>query len=586
MRGIDYSKLSVDDLKAEADDGNVKAQVELKRRSNIEANNTQTAQNNVANNSTAQENKTAEKQKEIDYSKLSVDDLRKLAEQGGAKAQLFLGLRYGAGEGVAKDRAEQGLAAAQNNLGIAYFNGTGVAGDQAEAVKWFRKAAEQGEENAKNVLAELEEAETENKTAEKQKEIDYSKLSPDELRKLADKGDAKAQCNLGVAYYQGKGVAKDYAEAVKWFRKAAEQGDAQAQYNLGVMYGKGEGVAKDYAEAVKWFRKAAEQGEENAKNVLAELGEAETENKTAEKQKEIDYSKLSPDELRKLAEQGDAVAQGALGLAYSQLFTEDFNLERGAEAGKWLGKAAKQGLAGAKEQLDVLAELCGTLGLNYLTGDEETTIDPKKGTRYLRQAAELGHKGSQFNLAINYQNGVGVTKDMAEAVKWYRKAAEQGHAGAQFNLGVMYANGEGVAKDQAEAVKWYKKAAAQGQAEAKHNLDILLNPKPQQTGGYSGGYSGGGNFEIDKAAAEKAKHDAEFREKVENVQRQIKEIDRNIASHRKDHQNHAGAWRYADAKNDSPLIKDKRYYEYMMKQAEEKIRELEKKKRRLLDTLK
>ena len=55
-------------------------------------------------------------------------------------------------------------------------------------------------------------------------------------RKAADQGDAAAQFNLGVMYATGQGVPQDYAEAVKWYRKAAEQGHAGAQYNLGVMY--------------------------------------------------------------------------------------------------------------------------------------------------------------------------------------------------------------------------------------------------------------------------------------------------------------------------------------------------------------
>ena len=66
-------------------------------------------------------------------------------------------------------------------------------------------------------------------------------------------------------YDYGRGVAKDYAEAVRWYRKAAEQGNANAQYNLGLMYEEGLGVAKDGAEAMRWFRKAAEQGYAKAK---------------------------------------------------------------------------------------------------------------------------------------------------------------------------------------------------------------------------------------------------------------------------------------------------------------------------------
>ena len=46
-------------------------------------------------------------------------------------------------------------------------------------------------------------------------------------------------------------------------KQEAENGDAIAQVKLGLMYNTGEkdyGVAKNYAEALKWFRLAAEQG--------------------------------------------------------------------------------------------------------------------------------------------------------------------------------------------------------------------------------------------------------------------------------------------------------------------------------------
>ena len=79
----------------------------------------------------------------------------------------------------------------------------------------------------------------------------------------AEQGDAKAQCDLGVMYFEGQGVAQDYAEACKWYRKAAEQGYALAQYNLGIMYYEGKGVALDYAEAYFWFNLAARNGDED-----------------------------------------------------------------------------------------------------------------------------------------------------------------------------------------------------------------------------------------------------------------------------------------------------------------------------------
>ena len=79
------------------------------------------------------------------------------------------------------------------------------------------------------------------------------------LKALSEKGDAKAQFNLGEMYQFGLGVEKDEKEAGKWYRKAAEQNVALAQYNLGVMHQFGKGVEKDEKEAVKWCRKAAEQ---------------------------------------------------------------------------------------------------------------------------------------------------------------------------------------------------------------------------------------------------------------------------------------------------------------------------------------
>ncbi|KAL1001113.1 sel1 repeat family protein [Haemophilus influenzae] len=77
---------------------------------------------------------------------------------------------------------------------------------------------------------------------------------------LAEQGNADAQFNLGLMYYNGRGVKQDDFEAVKWYRKAAEQGNVYAQFNLGNMYHDGRGVKQDDVESVKWYRKAAEQG--------------------------------------------------------------------------------------------------------------------------------------------------------------------------------------------------------------------------------------------------------------------------------------------------------------------------------------
>lgn len=105
---------------------------------------------------------------------------------------------------------------AQFELAQRYAVGNEVRQDYVEAVKWYRRAADQ----------------------------DF----------------ADAQFELARCYETGNGVWRDYAEAAKWYRLAAEQGHAEAQRELGRCYTQGRGVKADYDEADKWFSTAADQG--------------------------------------------------------------------------------------------------------------------------------------------------------------------------------------------------------------------------------------------------------------------------------------------------------------------------------------
>jgi len=106
------------------------------------------------------------------------------------------------------------------------------------------------------------------------------KISPqDTLRAKAEQGDADAQYNLGLMYYNGQGVPKDYAEAVKWYRQAADKNNVEACIALGRCYANGRGVPKDLDQARLWYQKANlhavlpdEQAE--AKQALKELDDA------------------------------------------------------------------------------------------------------------------------------------------------------------------------------------------------------------------------------------------------------------------------------------------------------------------------
>ena len=223
---------------------------------------------------------------------------RKAAEQNQVAAQNSLGGGYALGQGVEKDEvkavewyrkaAEQNFAGAQFNLGYCYAMGQGVPQDYVEGYKWLLLSAGQGLQPAKETMTRLERRLTPTQLAEGQKRassfVPPEALSinaqpagaggnePAELLPKAESGDAKAQNELGEAFYAGKRiVAKDPVKAVEWFRKAAEQNLAAAQSNLGVCYERGDGVAKYEVEAYKWDLLAAAQGDTKAKRDVSML---------------------------------------------------------------------------------------------------------------------------------------------------------------------------------------------------------------------------------------------------------------------------------------------------------------------------
>ena len=102
--------------------------------------------------------------------------------------------------------------------------------------------------------------------------IGVTQVDVAQLRPMAEQGDVRAQNELGDRYYFGRGVARDDAEAVRWYRRAAAQGNALGRVNLGYMYERGRGVQRDQVEAVRLYRLAAEQGDDLARKALGRLG--------------------------------------------------------------------------------------------------------------------------------------------------------------------------------------------------------------------------------------------------------------------------------------------------------------------------
>jgi TPR repeat protein len=128
-------------------------------------------------------------------------------------------------------------------------------------------------------------------------------------------------------------------------------------------------------------------------------------------------------EWRKMAEQGQAIAQYNVGITYE--YGRGVR-QNDVEAVKWYKKASAQGVAIA-----------------------------------------------QYRLGVMYDNGWGVPPNDTEAVKWYSDAAEQGHTLAQHDLAFMYVAGTGVARDYVRAYMWLNVAVASGNRLMVKHLDSV-----------------------------------------------------------------------------------------------------------------
>lgn len=125
------------------------------------------------------------------------------------------------------------------------------------------------------------------------------------------------------------------------------------------------------------------------------------------------------------------------------------------QAAKLYRQSAEQGDAVAQTAL-------GTMCLN----GQGVAKDVEQGVAWYVKAARLGNAAAQNNLGMLYE----ATKDYKQAMDWYFKAAAQDHADAQFNLGVMYEKSLGVQHDTTQAIAWYRKAVARGNEKARKHL--------------------------------------------------------------------------------------------------------------------
>lgn len=91
--------------------------------------------------------------------------------------------------------------------------------------------------------------------------------------RLAENGSAIAQSGLGLLYYTGSGVPRNYARARALFLAAAQQNVPQAQMFLSLMYRRGEGMRQSYILSYMWCDIAVGAGHEEASYICQNIAE-------------------------------------------------------------------------------------------------------------------------------------------------------------------------------------------------------------------------------------------------------------------------------------------------------------------------
>lgn len=415
----------------------------------------------------------------------------KAAKQGHVRAIGNLGLCYQAGHGIAvdslkavllyqksikagnKDLLEQHIEFAKkgnlfSNMLVAscYQNGIGVEKNPAEAIQFLKSAA-----NKHSVIAQRDLGLILLNNKKPKEAVNWFRLG-------AEGGDLTSTFYYGKMLLEGLGLTANAKDAANYLLKAAEAGFPQAQYYVGNCYMDGTGLTKNTDQAVLWYRKAAGQGIANAQWVLAQC------------YRRGDGTPINYDQA--MYWYAEAASKGYT-KAFKHLITDSIpaspfiNYLRGMKSyiNKDFDRARKDFKIVAKAKIidGKVMEAAILANANY------AKCNIKKSIKIMSDAAKSNAQ-AMYLLAVLYEAGKGVEKNMDLAVEYMIKAANSGYGPAECALGDMYYEGRGVSQDYVRAVQWYNKAKEQGQ--------LSENSSKR----FAECYKNGWGIEKDEAAAE------------------------------------------------------------------------------------
>ncbi|MDQ5977707.1 MAG: hypothetical protein QG602_679 [Verrucomicrobiota bacterium] len=300
------------------------------------------------------------------------------------------------------------------------------------------------------------------------------RIAKTDLRlQLADGGfgtNSRAGFEKALAHLRGKLTADQRAQTEK--TTAGQFGGPWVDNVIGANFERGVcGYPQDHGLALVHYRRSAEAGFAAGQTNLARsyhygLGVA----------KDLDQARVW---YAKAAAQGNATAREQLQLMDAltgMVRLKSLSAEERAKLSEldW-AQAEFQLLNGEQREKLHSADptLAVALGINYRDGTNGFVQDYGRAYVWFSAAVEKGSATAHVEIGNILFRGQGRPTDKPGAFAHYLRAADLGDAVGQLNAGFCYLQGEGVARDPLAAHDWLTQAAAKGQANAQALVETL-----------------------------------------------------------------------------------------------------------------
>eukprot|EP01084_Bolivina_argentea_P204373 349021_1 len=355
-----------------------------------------------------------------------------------------------------------------------YF-GHGTKQNYQQAFEFYTKSSELNNSDGMNHLAMMYEKGI-GCIQNMDQAVKYYKLS-------IDLQNVDAMANLANLYYQNF-IYSDISKAIELYKSAADRGHIGAQITLASLYETGitNYLQPNIQLSIQWYRKAVEHDHLEAKNNLAVILLNNSDVNSKEYHQAVTF-------LTESATKGHAASQNNLGYCYE--FGKGVEKDE-SKAFEWYHKSAAQNYSASFVNLGYLflkrqqyenafkyflkasknednIQSWYYLGLMHEKG-YYVPINIHLALEYFEKASQKGHELATIKVGDCYFSGVGpIMQSYSKAFDVYRKLALDGNSDAANNVAIMYEEGLGVKIDIEAATMWYKLAAEKGNHEAVRN---------------------------------------------------------------------------------------------------------------------